>query len=192
MAEQDELREIVFASPWFVEVLRTVQASGLPDAWVGAGVLRDLVWDGRTDGFDPGRVRDVDVPYFDPEDLRRERDDQADAELCGLAPSVPWEAKNQAAVHLWYSAKFEGTPYAPARSIEDAVARWPETATSVAVRLGGRDSLEIIAPCGLGDLVTGVWRRNAAQVSVGRSRARLARQRVGERWPWVQVVEPTD
>lgn len=192
MAQEDELRQIVLGSPWFVAVLLTVRASGLPDAWVGAGVLRDLVWDGRTDGFDPKRVRDVDVPYFDPGDLSRERDDQADEELRRRAPAVPWEAKNQAAVHVWYSAKFDGTPYVPARSIEDAVARWPETATSVAVRLDCRGSLEIVAPCGLGDLLRGVWRRNPAQVSVDRSRARLTRQRVRERWPWVEVVEPTD
>lgn len=188
--EEDELREIVLASPWLVAVLRTVRDSRLPDAWVGAGVLRDLVWDGRTDGFDPERVRDVDVAYFDPGDLRRARDDAADAELRGRAPGVPWEAKNQAAVHLWYAAHFDGTPYPPARSIEDAIARWPETATSVAVRLDADDSLHVIAPCGLTDLLRGVWRRNPAQVSVERSRMRLARHRVRERWPWVQVIDP--
>ncbi|MBO0709535.1 MAG: nucleotidyltransferase family protein, partial [Candidatus Dormibacteraeota bacterium] len=76
------------------------------------------------------------------------------------------------------------------RSIEDAVGRWPETATSVAVRLDDRDGLEVLAPCGLADLLGGVWRRNPAQVSVDRSRLRLAAQRVPERWPWVRVVEP--
>lgn len=189
-ADEEELRRIVLASPWLVRVLQTVRAGDLPDAWVGAGVVRDLVWDGRTGGFDPRRVRDVDVPYFDGEDVRRERDDRADAELLRLAADVPWEAKNQAAVHLWYAARFDGTPYPPARSIEDAIGRWPETATSVAIRLDARGDLRVIAPCGLADLLGGVWRRNPTQVSVERSRLRLARQRVGERWPWVRVVEP--
>lgn len=189
--DEVELRRIVLASGWLVTVLQTVRASRLPDAWVGAGVVRDLVWDGRTGGFDPRRVRDVDVPYFDPADVRRERDDQADRDLLRLAPDVPWEAKNQAAVHLWYAARFDGTPYAAARSIEDAVRRWPETATSIAIRLDPRGELQIIAPCGLADLLRGVWRRNPAQVSVERSRTRLAKQRVRERWPWVQVVEPS-
>lgn len=191
VGDEDRLQGIVLASPWLVEVLRAVRASQLPDAWVGAGVLRDLVWDGLTGGFDPGRVRDVDVPYFDSSNLRRERDEEADNELRRLAPDVPWEAKNQAAVHLWYPARFDGTPYAPAVSIADAVGRWPETATSVAIRLDARDSLQVVAPCGLTDLLGGVWRRNPAQVSLDRSRIRLERLRVRERWPWVQVVDPT-
>ena len=191
MSEDRELlRRLILASPWFVRVLESVRASGLPDAWVGAGVLRDLVWDGRERSFDPAAVRDVDVPYFDPSNLDRARDDEADALLRRLAPGIPWEAKNQAAVHLWYAAKFDGTPYPAARSIEDAVSRWPETATSVAVRLDHRDDLQVLAPCGLRDLLGGVWRRNPAQVSVERSRLRLAAQRVRERWPGVRVVEP--
>lgn len=185
-----QLRRLVLGSPWFVRVLEAVRASGLPDAWVGAGVVRDLVWDGRQRSFDPATVHDVDVPYFDPSDLRRERDDEADALLHRLAPDTRWEAKNQAAVHLWYAGKFDGTPYPPARSIGDAVSRWPETATSVAVRLDDRDELEVLAPCGLADLLGGVWRRNPAQVSVERSRLRLEKQRVPERWPWVRIVAP--
>ncbi|MGH7912334.1 MAG: nucleotidyltransferase family protein [Candidatus Dormibacteraceae bacterium] len=190
VTERERLRRIVLGSRWLAGVLETVRASGLPEAWVGAGVLRDLVWDGRDGNFDPARVRDVDVPYFDPGDLRRERDDEADRRLRELDAAVPWEAKNQAAVHLWYAAKFEGTRYLPATSIEDAIARWPETATSVVVRLDDLGRLEILAPCGLADLLGGVWRRNPAQVSVERSRVRLQSQRVHERWPWVRVIAP--
>ena len=47
MDEEDGFRQSVLDSPWLVAVLRAVRTSSLPDAWVGAGVLRDLVWDGR-------------------------------------------------------------------------------------------------------------------------------------------------
>lgn len=128
-SEEEQLVAVVRGSRWFLEVLATVRESGLPDAWVGAGAVRDLVWSTRLGRFDPGETRDVDVPYFDPADLCRERDDAADAVLRALRSEVPWEAKNQAAVHTWYAARFGGTPYPPAVSIADAVARWPETAT---------------------------------------------------------------
>ena len=59
-------------SGWLMEVLDVVRESGLPDAWVGAGVFRDLVWDGLHAGFDPAGVRDVDVAFFDASDLRPE------------------------------------------------------------------------------------------------------------------------
>jgi uncharacterized protein len=184
-----ELEAQVRACPWLLGVLAAIRESGLPDAWVGAGVIRDLVWDGLHGGFDPALVKDVDVAFFDPSDLRAERDDEAERVLLDLTSDVPWEAKNQAAVHLWYQQGF-GVPYPPASCSEEAVGRWPETATSVAVQLTPRDSVRICAPCGLADLLDGVWRRNPRQVSVEESRARLARHRVAERWPRVRIVAP--
>nr|WP_243420481.1 nucleotidyltransferase family protein [Micromonospora globispora] len=62
-----ELAELIASSAWFLNVLTAVRDAGLPDAWVGAGALRDLVWGQRYGGgFDPQDVRDVDVAFFDP------------------------------------------------------------------------------------------------------------------------------
>lgn len=174
-----------------MRVLATVRASGLPDAWVGAGAVRDLVWGERYGaGFDPAAVRDVDVAYFDPDDLSRDRDDRATADLRRIWPGLPWEARNQAAVHTWYSTKSGGDEVAPLESIMDAIATWPEPATAVAVRLDPGGGIEICAPLGLDDLLAGVWRRNPRRVSVERSRERLARHRPAERWPAVRVIPP--
>src|SRR5687768_9759578 len=130
-----ELTEIVRECDWLVSVLTAVRAAGLPSAWTGAGVLRDLVWGRRYgDGFAPGQVRDVDVAFFDPDDLSRRRDAEATAVLGEILPDVGWEATNQAAVHTWYSEFFGGPPVAPLRSTAEGVATWPETATAVAVR----------------------------------------------------------
>jgi hypothetical protein len=174
-----------------MRVLATVRGAGLPDAWVGAGVVRDLVW-GRLygSGFSPDDVRDVDVAFFDPHDLRRDADDRATRRLHEAQPEVPWEASNQAAVHTWYATEFSGAPVRPLVSIADAVATWPETATAVAVRLDEADGIEICAPVGLADLLAGVWRRNPRRVSLDVSLARLARQDPERRWPAVTVVRP--
>jgi uncharacterized protein len=170
-------------------VLGTVRESGLPDAWVGAGALRDLVWgEFFGSGFDPAAVRDVDVAYFDPDDLSRDRDERATAALALLWPDPAWEAINQAAVHTWYANRFGGPVPPPLRSITEAIATWPETATSVAIRLDRAGDIEICAPYGLDDLLSGVWRRNPGRVSLQRSRERLARHRPAERWPGVTVV----
>ena len=123
----------VRAEPWLVNVLNVVAASGLPDAWIGAGVLRDVVWGHRHDGFDPAAVRDIDVAFFDPNDLSRRRDDIAQQRLVSMV-DLPWEATNQAAVHTWYAEHFHEDPVPPLASVHDAVATWPETATCVAVR----------------------------------------------------------
>jgi uncharacterized protein len=185
------LRRMVGACDWLARVLTTVRASRLPDAWVGAGTIRDLVWgELYGSGFDPAAVRDVDVVYFDPDDLSRSRDDRATAVLCGAWPEVPWEARNQAAVHTWYADRFGGGPVPPFASVAEAVATWPETATAVAVRLGAAGEIEVCAPLGLADLFAGVWRRNPTRVSLAESRARLARHRPAERWPGVRVIPP--
>ena len=189
--KEGELAELIEASAWLLAVLTTVRNSALPNAWVGAGVLRDLVWGERYGtGFDPRDVRDVDVAFFDPENLRRERDRMATDQLHGLLPEVPWEATNQAAVHTWYPEVFGGGPVAPLRSIADAVATWPETATSVVIRLDHAGVLRVCAPFGLDDLLGGVWRRNPRRITVADSRARLARHQPSRRWPGIRVLQP--
>jgi hypothetical protein len=187
-----ELAELIRSSVWLVRILEAVRAEQLPDAWVGAGVLRDLVWGERYgSGFAPNGVRDVDVAFFDTLDLSRANDDRVTGRLRRRLPLVPWEAKNQAAVHTWYAEKFAGDAVEPLTSIRDAVGTWPETATAVAVRLGRGDVIEICAPLGLGDLLDGVWRRNPRRVSVETSLARLGRHQPHKRWPAVTVIPPS-
>ncbi|MGC5309695.1 nucleotidyltransferase family protein [Micromonospora zamorensis] len=189
--DEEELRELVAGCAWLTRALTVVRDAGLPDAWIGAGALRDLVWGERYgDGFDPTTVRDVDVVFFDPTRLTRDDDHRATASLTAAWPAPPWQARNQAAVHTWYAARFGGDPIEPYRSVAEAVATWPEYATAVVVRLDPTDRLEVCAPYGLADLLDGVWRHNPARVDVARSRQRLARHRPAQRWPGVTVIEP--
>jgi hypothetical protein len=186
-----EFIDIVRSSTWLLDVLRTVRDADLPQAWVGAGVLRDLVWGERHgDGFAPERVRDVDVAFFDQNDLSRANDERVTAVLRERSSLVPWQARNQAAVHLWYHTRFGGEPVEPLTSIGDAVATWPETATAVAVRLGVGDTVEVCAPYGLTDLLAGVWRRTPRRITVQQSQERLNRHQPALRWPGVTVIAP--
>lgn len=186
-APPTRLEELIRGSEWFMSVLSAARDCDPPSWWIGAGVIRDLVWDEMHGGFDPTHVKDVDVAFFDPADLSRGRDVAVEEALCRRLPGVPWEAKNQAAVHTWFERIF-GYPVEPLQSVADAVATWPETATSVAVRLDERDRLLITAPFGLDDLLLGICRRNPRRVSVERYRQRLATKRIAERWPKVRVM----
>jgi uncharacterized protein len=182
---------LIRSNEWLLQILTAVRDEHIPDGWVGAGVLRDLVWGERYgSGFSPGQVRDVDVAFFDPHDLSRGNDDRVTERLGHRLPGVPWEARNQAAVHTWYASRFGGAPVEPLTSVHDALATWPETATAVAVRLGPDGTIEISAPFGLDDLLDGVWRRNPRRISLDRSLARLERHRPQTRWPGVTIVAP--
>jgi hypothetical protein len=185
----DELTTLLIECRWFGDVLDVVAEVDPPDWWIGAGAVRDVVWDTRFgDGFDPGAVHDVDVAFFDPSDLRPERDAEVEECLCEVRDDVPWDAKNQAAVHLWYPRRF-GIDVEPFDSIRQAVASWPETAAAVAVRLARDGSIDVCAPVGLDDLLDGVWRRNPTRVTEHEYQRRLTAKRPRDRWPGVLVYD---
>ena len=183
------LEGIIRATPWMLRVLGAARACAPAGWWVGGGVLRDLVWDGLHGGFDPARVKDVDLAFWDPADWSHAREVALEGALAARLPGVVWDAKNQAAVHTWYQARF-GVDVAPLRSAAEGVATWPETATAVAVRLDADGELEVLAPCGLGDLLGGICRRNPSRVTVAEYRRRLLRKRVAQRWPKVAIIDP--
>lgn len=188
MDRSGELTDVVLGSVWLTNLLRVVAALDLPDCWIGAGAVRDLVWDVRFgDGFRPERIKDVDVVFFDPDDLSAAPERAAELRLQQQEPAIEWDVKNQARVHLWYAARF-GRPAEPLTSATHGIATWPETATAVGVRLRPDGSLDIAAPFGLDDLLDGVWRRNWARVTDDEYRARIERKQPTARWPGVVVL----
>jgi uncharacterized protein len=174
-------------SVWLMPALKAVHALHLSSWCIGAGAVRNLVWDHLHQFEAPTELRDVDVAYFDPGDLRPETEQGIQAVLSARSPRLPWEVTNQAAVHLWFEGHF-GHPVAPLSSLREAVASWPEFATSVALTLREDSTIEVIAPYGLNDLFSVVVRRNPARVSVETYRRRIAEKRYSERWPKVTVV----
>ena len=63
-----------------------------------------------------------------------------------LPTPIKIEVKNQARMHV-----VTGEPNRT--SLEDAIMNWPETATSIAVRLNELDEVEVLAPNGLSDVL---------------------------------------
>lgn len=184
--ERERLIEHVRACDWLMEALRAVRSIGLPSWCIGAGAVRNCVWDALHRHDAPSSLADVDVAFFDAGDLRAERDAEIEHRLRALLPDVPWEVTNQAAVHTWFAAYF-GDAVAPLRSLGEAIGSWPEYATCVGVWLDEEDGLHVIAPLGLEDLLGMIVRRNPARVSVSTYRERVAAKRYEERWPRVRV-----
>jgi hypothetical protein len=188
VSDIERLTGLVRAAPWFMRALRAGRDLGLAHWCVGAGALRNVVWDALHGHAQPGALADVDLAYFCAADLHPARDAALQRRLQGQAPDLPWEVTNQAGVHLWFEAHF-GHAVAPLKSLEEAIASWPEPATAVGVWLDGDDALHVIAPLGLDDLLGLRVRRNPARVSLETYRQRCATKRYAERWPRV-VVEP--
>jgi hypothetical protein len=179
----EELLGIVRGVPWLMTQLEAARAEELPDWFIGAGAIRDVVWDIRFgSGFDPTLIEDVDLVFFDPDDLSHEREVAVERRL-----GNGWDVKNQAAVHTWFEEKF-GTPAGPLQSTTDGISTWPEFCTCVGVRLEHDGTLTVAAPHGLDDVLDGIWRTNAVRVTPDVVAERLRKKAPHERWPGVRVI----
>lgn len=149
MTERDILL-LVENDPWMMEILRAAESLYLPDWMIGAGFLRNKVWD-ELHGYQKEVVdtADIDLIYFDSENLSEEKEKEIDVELKKKI-NVNWATKNQARMHVVN----KNDPYT---SSEDALAHWVETATATAVKLE-QGNLRLIAPWGIEDLVSLVVR----------------------------------
>ena len=183
----NRLIALVRRSKWMMDALVAVRSLGLSSWCIGAGAVRNLVWDALHDRSEPSELADVDVTYFDAECLDPQLDRELQAKLTTALPSIPWEVTNQAAVHHWFEQYF-GHPVPPLGSLEEAVGSWPEYATAVGIRLEADDSITVIAPHGLEDLFACVVRRNPIRVSIDTYRERVELKRYAARWPKVRVV----
>lgn len=185
---EQQLRHILLSHLWFINVLEAVRDCDLPDWFVGAGAIRNIVWDYLSGYNEPTPIKDVDVAFFDANDLSGARDKAIENELAGRIPGVTWDAKNQAAVHLWYEAVF-GYGVPPLVSTVDGIGTWPETVTCVGVRSLPDGGLLVAAPYGLDDLFSMTLRRNPRRVTVEQFRKRLVEKAIEQKWPRVQVVD---
>jgi hypothetical protein len=140
-----KLRHIIRTDPLRWRLLELVRLRHLPDCWVGAGFVRNAVWDHLHSRSPSPLNGDVDVIWHDHANADQAVDKHHQGELQAAEPSVIWSVKNQARMHL----RNGDAPYA---SSIDAMRHWPETATAVAVRRTEDDDCKIAAPFGLDDL----------------------------------------
>jgi hypothetical protein len=169
--------------PWRMACLEAVAGLALPDGWIGAGFLRNLVWD-RLHGFETP-LADVDVLFFDPR-AGHEEEGCLEARLREAMPGVSWSARNQARMR----ARNRDAPY---RDTADAIAHWLETPTAVAARLEAGGEPALLAPYGLDDLF-GLKVRPTPHARSRPDRLREYRKRLAAKawertWPGVRVSD---
>ncbi|MDQ8023050.1 MAG: nucleotidyltransferase family protein [Moraxellaceae bacterium] len=161
----------------------------MPSWCIGAGAIRNLVWDRLHDFAAETPPADIDLVYFDGEDISEDAERRLEAKLAFAEPGFRWDVVNQAGVHQWVSshALCTGQPF---RSLSEGIASWPEFATCVGVTLTNSAEIEIVAPHGLCDLFGMIVRWNPTRVGRAVFAERVASKRFAERWPKVTVMTP--
>lgn len=88
---------------------------------------------------------DIDVVFYFSENIDKNFETELEKKLINKMPNIKWSAKNQARMHI----KNGHENYA---NVFEAISHWPETATSIAIKIDEYDNLDLIAPYGLEDL----------------------------------------
>lgn len=161
-------------------LLRILAELRLPDAWLAAGFVRNLVWDRLHGHATPTPLADLDVIYFDATDCRPERDRALEAELTLKAPGWPWSVKNQARMHR----RNDDAPYA---SSLDAMRFWVEVETALAARLTETGQVEVVSPFAQDGLFALHLTLNPRRPRPAAFRQRLTTKGWLARWPRLQV-----
>ncbi|MFE7060931.1 nucleotidyltransferase family protein [Sutcliffiella sp. NPDC057660] len=185
---EDLLVATITKSEPLIRVLQILKDLNLPfKYYVGAGCITNTVWNDISGYPLEYGISDVDIVYYDPEDITLESEKKFKDILLRLLGDFQFkiDVKNQARVHLWYEDKF-GFSIKPYNSLESAIDSWPTTATALGLRLEQDGSHKIYAPYDLDDLFSMVVRPNKLMITkeIFENKA----NKWQEKWPKLLVV----
>jgi hypothetical protein len=143
---QDKLRGLLEDDPLRMDILHALAAVSLPDCWVAAGFVRNLVWDDLHNKTTD--LNDVDVIYYCQTDTQGQLATNAVRQLQEELPMVNWQVKNQALMHI----KPQHSQYT---SSTNAMTFWPEQETAIGVSFDKKGCFSFVAPFGLASVFDG-------------------------------------
>lgn len=146
ITKKADIIQVIQEDAWMMEVLQIVRKMDLPDWWICAGFVRAKVWDVLHEFPNRTTLPDVDVIYYDESNQTEVQEKVLEEKLHKYNPTIPWSVKNQARMHLLNQVP----PYS---SAEDAMAKFPETATAIGVCIDKQGELLLTAPHGIADLI---------------------------------------
>ena len=131
--------------------LLAVSALGIPDCWLAAGFVRNMVWD-VLHGYASILLNAIDAIFYDPID-RDGAKARSVKETLNKHPNQIREVVNQALKHV-------RTGDAPYKDSADTMSFRPEIKTAVGARLSSDGDLQLPAPIGIESLVAGCTKPN--------------------------------
>jgi len=142
--QQQTIIDWIEQDPMRMLALRTAHELGLNDWCLAAGVVRNVVWDCLHELAEPTPLNDIDVIYFDSQDISGATEKSLEERL-RIAALLPWSVKNQARMHVLHG-------HAPYASSSEAMSYWVETETVIGAMLNRSGKVELVAPLGTTEL----------------------------------------
>jgi hypothetical protein len=175
---ENKLIEIIENDIWMTNILKVVRDLNLNDCWIGAGFVRNKVWDVKH-RKDRTELNDIDVIYFNKSNPSKKQDLQIENKLRKYNSNLNWSVKNQARMHIRHG-------HEQYINCNEAIAFWPETATSIAIRLNFENQIEYIAPYGLEDLFN-LLVRPTPKFDLAIYNARIENKKWNEIWGKIKI-----
>jgi hypothetical protein len=183
--QKKRLLDIITSSTSISPVQSRAGNIPLPNWYLGPGCIPTVVWNTLCDRPIEEHMDDIDLVYFDGEDLTEAGEQRGQQQINALFDdlTIDIDVINEARVNLWYEDKF-GHAIPPYDSVEDGIASWVST-SAIGIRRN-RGAYEVHASCGLDDLFTMTIRPNKRVVSEAYYIKKTAQWK--QTWPAVQVV----
>ena len=208
MVLNQALSNIIHRDPFRMDCLRALRALNLPQGYLGAGFVRNAIWDDLHNKARPTPLNDVDVVYFSDEitvpqskvsventieslsqpggqagvlSEAKAQEKAFEHELARFVPNANWQVKNQARMHLAHG-------HAPYKSCSEGISYWIERETCVAVRLLANDDVDILAPFGLEANFAGTISINPKYPRPDVFEQRVVSKNWPKDWPLLKVV----
>ncbi len=163
-----------------MQALRLAAEQDLPGWCIAAGFVRNLAWD-KAHGYPHSTpLNDIDLIYFDDDDIAESRDRDIEKTLRRLS-GLPWSVKNQARMH----ARNGDAPYT---STADAMRYWVEVETAVGAWLDDSGAVASIAPFGVAPLFNLTITLNPQRPKPFALKKRIAEKGWLESWPRLRVI----
>ncbi|WP_311764850.1 nucleotidyltransferase family protein [Paenibacillus agricola] len=160
--------------------LSIIRDLNLPDSYIAAGYIRNYIWDVLHDFPERTPLNDIDVVYYNPDELDEENEKTYEQKLKRETGNSLWSVKNQARMHI----KNGDQPY---HSIEDALSQWPETATAIGVKLENDNRVSVVCPYGLEDIFEFRVKKSPLFKDEGHYRYRVNQKNWKGLWPKLEI-----
>jgi len=146
LQNKEDIIKLIQSDDHMMEIMKVASTLNLPDWWICAGFVRSKIWDTLHGYSVRTKAQDVDVIYFDPTNMDESFEKELEEKLKSIMPTIPWSVKNEARMHV-----INHLP--PYTSSEDAISKFPETATALGVKLDKNQKFVLTAPCGIEDVL---------------------------------------
>ncbi|TCZ81003.1 nucleotidyltransferase family protein [Paenibacillus albiflavus] len=160
--------------------LERIRELKMPESYIAAGYIRNYIWDHIHGYVNRTPLNDIDVIYYDPEQLDEVNDLQYEQMLIEQTGNPIWSVKNQARMHIGYGIE-------PYTGIENAISRWPENVTGIAIRLEEDDRITYLCPHGLDDIFECRVRQSPFFHDRAKYENRVSTKNWIEIWPKLQI-----